>query len=429
LFFLFLFLALFLGILRFEFAEKKFDSPLIKRFENQKVIFQGQIISEPKIEEKYQRFFLKIFSPFEGKAVVFYFGKKKLKPGDYLKGEGKIKSTKDFSYFKKDKAVSVIFLSKILERHPGNLRGPKAFFLSLRSFLKQKIEESFSGYQREILLALLLGRKDLLSDSLKEKLNLSGLRHITAISGMHITVLISILFFLFLGIGFGRKMAIFSSIGFILFFLMIIGFQASAVRATIFGISFLLAQYLGRQTIVLRILVFAAAIMLFLNPFLLRYDWGFQFSFLASLGIIFWQRFFEKIFSFLPNFLNIRQIFAMALSAQVFVAPLIFYYLDRISVISPLSNIFIVPILPFVMISGFLFEIGAIIGGIIKSFFYYLLFLQLLYFEGVINFFASLPFSVLEYHFNLLFLILTWLVAIFATHFVYRKTTTPFFLK
>ena len=59
-FFLFLFLALFLGILRFEFAERKFDSPLIKRFENQKVIFQGQIISEPKIEEKYQRFFLKL---------------------------------------------------------------------------------------------------------------------------------------------------------------------------------------------------------------------------------------------------------------------------------------------------------------------------------------------------------------------------------
>lgn len=67
------------------------------------------------------------------------------------------------------------------------------FITSFKSRLRTSLDSSLSPPQSSILGAMMLGEKERLSYDLKEKLNRSGTRHITAISGMHVMILAQIL--------------------------------------------------------------------------------------------------------------------------------------------------------------------------------------------------------------------------------------------
>jgi hypothetical protein len=61
------------------------------------------------------------------------------------------------------------------------------------------------------------------------------------------------------------------------------------------------------------------------SPLSLNYDISLHLSFLAVLGIIYTQKFFSKIFSFLPEILAIREAFVMTLSALSFSLPVMIF--------------------------------------------------------------------------------------------------------
>jgi len=175
---------------------------------------------------------------------------------------------------------------------------------------------------------------------------------------MHIIILTSILMSFLIGIGFSRGKAFYFTIGFIFLYIMLIGFSPSAVRAGIMAGLLLLAQKIGRMSQSQRGIIFAATIMLFQNPFLLKDDVGFQLSFLAVLGISYALPIFQNWLKFIPEnrYLGIKDILGMTFSAQIFTLPILIYNFGYISLISPLANILIVPILPFIMVSGFIFS-------------------------------------------------------------------------
>ncbi|MBU4204561.1 ComEC/Rec2 family competence protein [Patescibacteria group bacterium] len=230
---------------------------------------------------------------------------------------------------------------------------------------KKKIRENinqFLPYPASSLLgAMLVGDKSRLSTTLKEKLNISGVRHITAVSGMHVAILTSILMTLLIGLGLWRGQSFYLTIVIISLFIIMTGLQPSAIRAGIMGGFFLLAQYLGRMNSASRIIVFVAAVMLLQNPLLLRLDVGFQLSFLAILGIIYLLPIFQNWFRKTPNIFQFRNILAMTLSAQVFTLPILIYNFGYVSLVAPLTNILIVPLLPYIIGFGFLFTSVGII--------------------------------------------------------------------
>ncbi len=65
------------------------------------------------------------------------------------------------------------------------------------------------------------------------------------------------------------------------------GAQASVVRAGIMGALLVLARKVGRQSSATVGIIVTATVMIVLNPYILRYDIGFQLSFLAFVGIIY----------------------------------------------------------------------------------------------------------------------------------------------
>ena len=250
-------------------------------------------------------------------------------------------------YLKKDGIYSVVYWSEIelLESGQGNRFYAQILFF--KNKLRESIYNSLSPPQSSILEAVILGNQRSMSEEVKEKLNITGLRHITAVSGQHVVILTGILMAFLIGLGFWRGQAFYLTIFFIFIFIAMTGFQSSGIRAGIMGGLFLLGQKLGRLSFNSRAIITAATLMLAVNPLLLKLDVGFQLSFLAVLGIIY----------LMPVFLNWFRgklsILAMTLAAQIFTLPILIYNFGNISLVAPLTNILIVPLFPFIMVLGF----------------------------------------------------------------------------
>lgn len=276
----------------------------------------------------------------------------------------------------------------------------------------QVINSNLSPPQSGILSAILIGNKSQISRKWKEMLNRAGIRHVTAISGMHIVILSGILLWLGVNLGLYRGQAFYFAVGFLWLFILMIGFPPSAVRAGVMGSMFLFCEKIGRQKSSDRALLLTAAVMLIINPSLLRHSIGFQLSFLAVLGIIYLMPFFQKALisfctepsSFQSSLKPIIGLVSMSLAAQVFVLPLLIYYFGQFSVISPITNLLVVPLLPALMIFGFLFLIAGVIFQPLALVFLFPVWLISTYITKITSFFAGLSFSAVSFSIHWLWL-------------------------
>lgn len=278
--------------------------------------------------------------------------------------------------------------------------------------LREVVYQNLSPPQSSILAAIVLGDKQKISSEWKEKLNIAGVRHITAISGMHIVILSGILIWLGIALGLYRGQAFWFALILLWLFILMTGVQPSAIRAGIMGSTFLFCQKIGRQKAALNTLILAAAAMLVFNPLLLRDSLGFQLSFLATLGIIYLMPFFQSLFQrikFLKIF-NLSNLLGMSFSAQVFTLPILIFNFGYFSLVSPITNVLIVPFLPYLMVSGFVFLLGGIISqplGFVLSFPVWLL---LTYLTSIVNFFSQIPWASLTFQISWFWLLVCYLI-------------------
>lgn len=326
---------------------------------------EGIVVQEPDVRETNTKLVIEV-EGIEGKLLVTAGNYPEYRYGDKLLIKGKLQTPvvfEDFNYkdyLAKDGIYSVIYYPELqlIEKNKGNLVYAK--ILDFKNKLRKAIYQNLSPPQSSILGAVILGDKRQISDEWKERLNIAGVRHITAVSGLHVAILTSILMTLLIGLGFWRHQAFYFSIILIILFIIMTGLQPSAMRAGIMGGLFLLSQYLGRLNISSRAIVFAATLMLFFNPLLLRLDVGFQLSFLAMMGIIYLLPFFQNLLKFIP-LQSIKGILSMTFSAYIFTLPILIYNFGYISLVAPLTNLLIVPLLSLIMVFGFIFALAGMI--------------------------------------------------------------------
>jgi len=410
-------LFLILGVLRLQLTESKVINSQLRAYNDkpsqilrgktwegkEKIItLVGVITSEPDIREKSTKLEISAQlineTEMKGKVLITTGRYPEYKYGDKLKIRGYLKTPQEFpgfnyrDYLKKEGIYSVMSFPEVefVSRNQGNFIYSK--ILQFKNKLRESIYSSLNPPQSSILGAMILGDKRKMSTDLKEKLNIAGVRHITAVSGLHIAVLTSILMTFFIALGFWRQQAFFFTIIFIILFIVMTGLQPSAIRAGIMGGLFLFAQHLGRLNQASRAIVFAGVVMLGLNPFLLRLDVGFQLSFLAMIGIIYLLPILRNWLKFIPGE-NVKTILAMTFAAYFFTLPILIYNFGYISIVAPLTNILIVPLLYWIMIFGFLFAIG----GMILPFLGWILSLPawilLTYVTKMVDWFSGLPFA------------------------------------
>ncbi|MFC1630087.1 ComEC/Rec2 family competence protein [Patescibacteria group bacterium] len=391
--FVFLFFAL--GIFWHQRAEFDFFSSELKRLNdtNEIITLIGVVSKEPDMREKSMKLTVTLDS---GTVLVTTSLYPKYEYGDKIQISGKLETPMEFEdfnyreYLKKEGIHSVMYFPgiKVVEKGQGNFVFSK--ILQLKNILRKQVFSFFSPPESSILGAMILGDKRQISDEWKEKLNIAGVRHITAISGLHVSILTIILMTLLIGLGFWRHQAFYFTIILIALFVIMIGLQPSAIRAGIMGGLFLFAQYLGRMNYAPRAIVLAAAFMLIQNPFLLTLDIGFQLSFLAMMGIIFLLQEFKRFLSFIP-FENMRSILAMTFSAYLFTLPILIYNFGYISLVSPITNVLIVPLLYWIMIFGFIFTIFSAIFPFLGIVFAFPVWIFLTYIVKIVNWFSGIP--------------------------------------
>ena len=389
-----------LGIYRYETADFKIKNNDFLEFNDKKenVVLIGEIIAEPDVRKSNVKLTI---SPqeLEGKILVTANRYPEYQYGDRLKISGELlnpQEIEDFSYkdyLAKDGIFSVMYYPKteLLEENQGNFIF--AGILNFKNKLRESIYRNLSPPHSSILAAIILGDKRQISDEWKEKLNFAGVRHLTAVSGMHVAVLSAILMSFFLAIGFWRKQAFHFTVFLIAFFIILTGLQTSAIRAGIMAGLFLLARHLGRENSSTRAIVLAASFMLLQNPLLLRFDVGFQLSFLAVMGIIYAGPIFQNWLRRIPDKFQLRSILAMTLSAQIFTLPILIYNFGYMSLIASLTNILIVPLLPFIMLSGFIFGLAGIFWQSLGWILSWPAWLLLTYLIKITDWFSSFPFA------------------------------------
>ena len=249
--------------------------------------------------------------------------------------------------------------------------------------------------QASLSAGILLGVKRNIPDALMNDLNASGLTHIIALSGYNVTILVEILVVVFIAKLGRRRIFIYGS-ALILFFILMTGASSSVVRAGIFSFMILFGEQLGRQADKTNLMLLAAILMVVFNPYVLRYDTGFQLSFLAFTGLIYLSPQIKKIFEKpklknVPN--GIKVPLTETLGAQLAVFPLIWYQFGRLSLIAPLSNLLVLPLIPLSMLLIFVTGVGAILNMKLGLFCGYLLWPVLEYIVKAVELLAKVPWA------------------------------------
>ncbi len=331
--------------------------------------YKGKIVEEVKRDGGKQKIVAKIKrknnKKIPGKVLIFTQNYPRYSFGDKISLKCELEvppNFPDFSYSRYLSLYNIYFvcyypeINKLEKEEDAWFITIKSGLITFRKKLKEIVNYSLEEPQSSLSNAVLLGYKKELPDSIREQFSSSGLSHIIAISGLHITIIIAILFKILLSLNLNRKKAFYiSAIGLFLY-VFLIGAPASAFRASLMGFLVLLALQLGRLNRIINSLIFAAVILLILNPKMLGMDVGFQLSFLAVLGIVYiypWlDSFFQKIFPNLEKscFLKlILDIFNISLAVQVFIWPLLAYYFSQVSLLSSIGNILVLWTLPIVL--------------------------------------------------------------------------------
>lgn len=336
--------------------------------------------------------------------------------GDLLRISGTLQAPESFNgfdypnYLAKSGIYSTMRQPEIVKisAGKGNLIITWLFFAKHK--LEQGIEQSMPSPQDNLLEAILLGDQTKLSGcsakesqaaaeardkcaKLKEQFNIAGLRHLAAVSGEHVTIMTGVLMALLLGLGLWRGQAFWFTLAFIWLFIAMIGLPASAVRAGIMGSLMLLAQKIGRPAEAFRVVVIAATLMILQNPLLLRFDAGFQLSFLAVAGMVFLAKPIEARLNFLPKtpWLDIRGALSATMSALALTLPIQLYSFGYISTYAVFANLLAAPVVPFITIFGFVVALIGAASVWLAWFMMFPLWLALSYLLLVARFFTNLP--------------------------------------
>ena len=309
---------------------------------------------------------------------------------------------------------------KLLAENQGS--GFFSAILKIKNNLQEKIIALLPAPQSGLLIGLILGGDDNLSKNIQDDFSKTGLTHIVAVSGYNVTIVAEYLMLTGIFLGLWRRQAFWLALVGIFLFVVMTGLSASAVRAGVMGGLILWAMKNGRLSNAQNSIIFSAGVMLVFNPLLLRWDVGFQLSFLATIGIIYFYPLIEK-FAIKKHGLGfLSEILFLTLSAQVFVLPIILNDFQKLSVISPLANLLVLPIIPLTMLFGFLMVVFAFVFPPLAMIFSWLTFLLFKYETSTIEFLASLKFSSVEVlHFSWGWVV-GWYIILIVVIFFSKKT-------
>lgn len=211
----------------------------------------------------------------------------------------------------------------------------------LRNRVTERIKSLFQSRYSGFLLAIFFGDRSLLEDEMEEQFRSTGMIHLLAISGFHIGVIGTILFWFF-SLWLSEERALKLSVCFLLLFLFLLNDSPSAARAFIMYAFACGYRNFGGTCGRLHSLSLSGVLIVMLNPYSI-YDLGFILSFMATGGIFLFSGEIER---YLPRKIpqRIRSSFSITASAFFSVCLIQAALFHQLPFFSLFSSLLILPL-------------------------------------------------------------------------------------
>lgn len=224
------------------------------------------------------------------------------------------------------------------------------------------LDRNVASPYNQVLGQMMLGRSKEMDATLYEEFRRAGLTHILVVSGMNVMIMLGA--FLFISFVWKRRpvpsFIVLSAL--LVFYYAATGGGPSILRATIMGFVFLTGLLFGANYNPKSGLFIAALFMMVIDP-LVIFNVGAQLTFLAAGGVIF-------IYPAMAVFVSSRRLWAkaarvalVAVAAQLPIYPLLAYYFNQFCVVSPVSNLLVVPLAGVLLPIDFITCVVGLIPG------------------------------------------------------------------
>ncbi len=318
----------------------------------------------------------------------------------------------DYKEYLKTKGLyGVVTVDNIEIKTKGNSN--KNYLYIIQNNIKSNMKKILNEKEAGLCIGILIGDRENISEDTEDNFKKSNLTHMLAVSGSHITYIITA-FSNTIGKK-QKKLSKIITIIFLLFFMALTGFTASVMRASIMGIILLIGSLIYRKPDTINNLGISSLIILIINPYFIK-DIGFLLSYAGTIGIIFLGDLIINIISKIPEHLKnnntsiqtesnkesiLKKIvyklikylinsFSITIAANIMIIPIMAYSFSTISLTFWISNILAAPIMEIVTIFGFI------------VYFVSLIFSSLAEFLGIfLNFFLYLMLKIAEFSSNI----------------------------
>lgn len=335
----------------------------VKLSENIEII--GVIRSDVKIENYSNEYTIEvkningekqneIYMKFKSKILYEYGTKLKIK-GEFIKPQVQ-RNYRGFDYSMYLKTKKII--GTIKEKESEIIKNKENININeiiwkIKEFIKNSVYNNLEKNNADLLIGLLIGDKENLSEDIEESFRINSLSHILAVSGSHVTYILVLFNITKKLIGYKKSKIV--TLLFLLFFVQLVGGTASVTRACIMTGLIIISKLLLRQSDMINQISLSAIIILIINPLNLI-DIGFILSYAGTIGIIIGNKYVSSI---IPEsrsiFLNkCRELIIMCISANILIIPITIIYFHTFSLTFVLTNLILGSIIGIAIIIGFI---------------------------------------------------------------------------
>lgn len=231
----------------------------------------------------------------------------------------------------------------------------------LRNRLADFREQMICGFYSEtdpetgaFLTGMVFGDNSDMEDSDKTLLYRCGIGHVMAVSGLHISLIVILIMTIMRGLGAGKYLSFAVMDVFLVLMIILVESPITAVRAAIMLNIMYSARLFLRQNDPLNSLSAAVLVICIMNPYVI-YDAGFMLSISGTFGIAVFGPYMTKDLSEETFIKRIFKNFLIMIFVSMCLMPVNLYYFDEVSLISPITNIFVVGFCIAAMIAGLLY--------------------------------------------------------------------------
>nr|WP_044200409.1 ComEC/Rec2 family competence protein [Oscillochloris trichoides] len=252
-----------------------------------------------------------------------------------------------------------------IERLTAAQSGPLHWIYTAREHCRATLLRLVPEPQAGLAIGILLGIQAGIPDAVADAFSITGTSHILVVSGWNFTLVATLLAGLSQRMRIGRWPAFWLTLAIMWVYAIFTGGSAAVLRAATMASLMILARASERQSEPWHLLLAACWLISAADPHSL-WDMGFQLSALATASLFAFGRPVETWLKARPPFAwawmaPFTEALTATLAAQVLTLPLILYAFGNLSIIAPLANILIVPVIPYAMLFGTL----ALLGGVI----------------------------------------------------------------